>query len=64
MVRAKRKEPRVIVSELDLTEVLPVRISPSVKHLVRQRAKRDGLSPSTWARMRIHDALGLNKGKD
>lgn len=64
MGRAKRKGDRVSVTDLDLTEVLPVRVSPQVKGLVQRRAKRDGISQSTWVRMRIHDALGLNKIKD
>lgn len=48
-------------SELDLTEILNTRVSPKVKRLVKETAKRAGISPTTWVRMRIHDALGLNK---
>lgn len=42
---------------LDLTEVIPVRFTPKATRLIRQRAQKLGVSPSTWVRMRIHDAL-------
>jgi len=60
MGRAKTTQPDPIEPR-DLSEVIPARVSARVKHLVRLRARRAGVSPSIWVRWIIYEALGLNK---
>ncbi len=48
-------------SELDLTVTVQSRVSPRAKAMVRDSARRGGVSPSTWIRVTIYKALGLIK---
>ncbi len=55
MKRTKRAAPGGAGS--DLTEVIPVRFTPKTRRMIRMRAEKMGVSPSTWVRIQIHDAL-------
>lgn len=50
--------------EFDLEESIPVRISKVAKKLIKQRASRAGIRPSTWVRVEIYKVLGLSKDQE
>jgi len=43
------------------TEVMHTRVTPKVHAMVKERARKAGLSPATWVRAIIHKALGISK---
>jgi hypothetical protein len=62
MGRAKRTQPEQDPGPVvDLSEIIPARVSHKAKQLVRERARRAGVSPSIWVRQTIYKALGLSK---
>jgi hypothetical protein len=48
--------------DMDLDELLTVRVSAQAKRLVEKRAKLDGEKPSHWLRREIYKILGLIPG--
>lgn len=44
---------------LDLSELLPTRISSKAKKLIEDRAQKAGIKPATWARRTLYRELGL-----
>jgi len=57
MGRERRTGVREAAPDLELTEVIPVRFTLEVTRKIQARARRRGMKPSTWVRMRILDAL-------
>ena len=45
----------------DLSVGVHTRVSPAADDLIRERARRDGLKPATWVRIKIYEALGILK---
>ena len=47
--------------DLDLTQGIHSRISLQAETMIKDRAQKSGLKPSTWVRVTLYKALGLIK---
>lgn len=51
--------PRTDTGTADLTKIIVTRISAKAKTLIKERAKREGIPPATWTRIKLYSILGL-----